>query len=1065
MLSMSWVNGAGGRTQTLLQNQHVWDHSGSQSLSAKATAFVPGCAVGGSSGTTAVNALSLSAKSASFVPGGSWGASWQASASYDEWSDAANDNTGTSWEHGHYGMLDQGAEACKSAVNTVCWFNNDAYGSDSDSSASESPRPSPRPADNGVAAVVGPEEFIDRRPDGQTCVLSDAEMEAPANQDARGGDGPELVSLVARALGANPDQQSGVYTDHASSESDLETAAETEHATTAVESESEWSLPDAAIPSGTQQAIVAQTAQDTDMSETELKRWLQLFADDGDGVALGKQWRRWVLADPAAETKAITWLVQVGLEDCRRAETVLAILTHLLNVQGLRKEIPTQVVAEFSEEAIEDLRLDNPRVDDFIAKLRLARADNDSAPAQTEGVRQRKVPAKLESNDNSESEKIMGATSTTYSTCTLLTVRRLMLADKTVNGSDLRIPTWKTEDASVLGTETPQWAQKMSQANTTPVKGKEVRSGSEDWRNPIRPSKSEDTAKRKKTMNGSIHKEGSTPNGRDQKDALPVSRNSWVAQVRRTKDLQSGSEEDADADARFLRDMRSVLNKLTVEKFDQLSENIIQMVQQSTRPNRGIPVLMKLIFEKATTQHHFISMYVRLCGKLHKWLSELNPSSELESQCNFKRVLLNQCQSSFEQYLEPPEGFDGLVGDELYEMQVKYKTRMLGNIKLVGELIRHGMLAPKVAISVATELARDDALVLEERLETLAVFLETVGPGLDDPTWAHYNDFNKIFSQVEKVVSDTLASARIRFLLRDVLDLRRGKWTVRKVKDLGKDSPMTIAQVHEKARQDQVTPSSTRSSRDQAMFSSLRRRCAGPIGGRPPPLAGQDGGSFFAGQSPATSSKAIPLLRRCTTSNGSSCSSAPPTPPTTSPAVSPGLWPKDAPSSVKGLQRRDRAQTDGSQNIRRKVGETDRPPEEHRLRTFHREVAQVIRQICASSMDVSSATKRLKTCGPLPPGHAVDEAVDFIARVVDETRQKRQRLFELLSSLVSAGVMSPPRILKQAVEVFAKDAFADPTAVDPPDLGDIILSEMLPALAMRPGDIRLPQCLRNRIDT
>ena len=64
--------------------------------------------------------------------------------------------------------------------------------------------------------------------------------------------------------------------------------------------------------------------------------------------------------------------------------------------------------------------------------------------------------------------------------------------------------------------------------------------------------------------------------------------------------------------------------------------------------------------------------------------------------------------------------------------QVKYKTKMLGNIRLVGELIRHGMsrtqahpasrasvgnrfgwhalqhlrLAPKIAIAVASELAR-----------------------------------------------------------------------------------------------------------------------------------------------------------------------------------------------------------------------------------------------------------------------------------------------------------------------------------------------------------------------
>merc|ERR1740138_13666 len=159
--------------------------------------------------------------------------------------------------------------------------------------------------------------------------------------------------------------------------------------------------------------------------------------------------------------------------------------------------------------------------------------------------------------------------------------------------------------------------------------------------------------------------------------------------------------------------MRSALNKLTVEKFDSLSEKIISMISNSTRPNRGIPLLMQLVFEKATTQHHFISMYVNLCEKLHRWLTANEQFVAVESQSNFRRILLNQCQASFEQYLEPPEGFDGLRGTELYEAQVKYKPKMLGNIRLVGELIRHNMLAPKIALAVCQELARDDPSVRE----------------------------------------------------------------------------------------------------------------------------------------------------------------------------------------------------------------------------------------------------------------------------------------------------------------------------------------------------------------
>lgn len=92
-------------------------------------------------------------------------------------------------------------------------------------------------------------------------------------------------------------------------------------------------------------------------------------------------------------------------------------------------------------------------------------------------------------------------------------------------------------------------------------------------------------------------------------------------------------------------------------------------------------------------------------------------------RCDKKRVEMScwpSCwPSCFTRYLEPPEGFEGLTGDELYEaqagsirgskkhvifwtsletriVQVKYKTKMLGNIRLVGQLIRHGMPGPRL---------------------------------------------------------------------------------------------------------------------------------------------------------------------------------------------------------------------------------------------------------------------------------------------------------------------------------------------------------------------------------
>ena len=59
------------------------------------------------------------------------------------------------------------------------------------------------------------------------------------------------------------------------------------------------------------------------------------------------------------------------------------------------------------------------------------------------------------------------------------------------------------------------------------------------------------------------------------------------------------SEEDV------ARAMKSILNKLTVEKFDSLSA---QLVNCGIRNAVQLELLIHEVFEKATTQHHFIDM-------------------------------------------------------------------------------------------------------------------------------------------------------------------------------------------------------------------------------------------------------------------------------------------------------------------------------------------------------------------------------------------------------------------------------------------------------------------------
>jgi hypothetical protein len=62
-----------------------------------------------------------------------------------------------------------------------------------------------------------------------------------------------------------------------------------------------------------------------------------------------------------------------------------------------------------------------------------------------------------------------------------------------------------------------------------------------------------------------------------------------------------------------MRKMKSLLNRLSLEKFEEIYEAIIAL--EITKCSE-LRYLTNQIFQKATTQHHFIDMYTQLCTKL-----------------------------------------------------------------------------------------------------------------------------------------------------------------------------------------------------------------------------------------------------------------------------------------------------------------------------------------------------------------------------------------------------------------------------------------------------------------
>lgn len=246
------------------------------------------------------------------------------------------------------------------------------------------------------------------------------------------------------------------------------------------------------------------------------------------------------------------------------------------------------------------------------------------------------------------------------------------------------------------------------------------------------------------------------------------------------------------SDEQVARRIKSILNKLTMEKFESLSN---QLVSCGLRSAAHAELLIHEIFEKATTQHHFVDMYADLCTFLHQHFTDhpcvavaANSAYKEGEIISFKKLILDECQASFEMR----SSLSKVDTDEVAALS--YKTRMLGNIKLVGALLSRDMLAGKIGLIILEELLCSST---PESLECAALLLTTAGRALDRPAWRHHAALNHIFARIAELAQGNHCRARERFLLKDLLELRANCWVDHRPKKL--ERATTLKQVAQQA--------------------------------------------------------------------------------------------------------------------------------------------------------------------------------------------------------------------------------------------------------------------------
>ncbi|RMZ52191.1 hypothetical protein APUTEX25_001581, partial [Auxenochlorella protothecoides] len=292
--------------------------------------------------------------------------------------------------------------------------------------------------------------------------------------------------------------------------------------------------------------------------------------------------------------------------------------------------------------------------------------------------------------------------------------------------------------------------------------------------------------------------------------------------------------------------LKSMLNKITPDNFDKIKGQIVAQIDERKRA-ATLQSFIDQIFDKALTETSFSELYASLVKELKDKLPRL--TDESGEVVEFRRALLNKCQDEFQEGVvamkavaerelrskdgaapdeEKDDAEEGEIEHEQGEVsqkatalelkraeraaakaEVEARKRMLGNIIFVGQLFCRGVLTEKVMHSCIQQLLDETENPRPEDVECLSKLMVTVGNLLDHSVKIQRIQtegggerkapskelMDMYFQRIGSLAQNAALDSRHKFMLQDMVELRRNKWVLRRKAE----GPKKIDDIHKDA--------------------------------------------------------------------------------------------------------------------------------------------------------------------------------------------------------------------------------------------------------------------------